>query len=204
MKVDERLTIAREARAFARAEFRVDEDGNPVFEGYATVYDTPYEVAGGPPWGWVETIASGACDKSVREKDDVRLLVNHEGVPLARTKSKTLTLESDKVGLRCEAALDKTNPTVLELVSAMERGDLDEMSFAFRVIRQEWNDDYTERTIKEVKLFDVAPVTFPANKATVAQLRDALDLLREERTGTRRAMPLTFARAVADSLRARA
>ena len=54
----------------------------------------------------------------------------------------------------------------------MERGDLDEMSFAFRVIRQEWDADYLERRITEVQLFDVSLVTYPANPATVAQVRD--------------------------------
>jgi phage head maturation protease len=55
----------------------------------------------------------------------------------------------------------------------MERGDLDEMSFAFQVIRQEWSPDYTQRDITEVKLFDVSVVTYPANPATSVGLRAA-------------------------------
>jgi HK97 family phage prohead protease len=108
----------------------------------------------------------------VVERDDVRLLVNHEGLPLARTAAKTLTLASDAVGLRCDASLDRSSPLVASVLSAMERGDLDEMSFAFRVIRQEWDADYLERRITEVQLFDVSLVTYPANPATVAQVRD--------------------------------
>lgn len=160
-----------EARSFARGELRRDDDGNPVLDGYATVYEYPYEVAGGPPYGWVETIAEGACLRSVRERDDVRLLVNHEGVALARTKSRTLALESDEIGLRCASTLDGASPLVQTLASAMDREDMDEMSFAFQVLRQEWNADYTERRILEVKLFDVSVVTYPANPAAVAQLR---------------------------------
>lgn len=162
-----------EARAWSRSEIRRDEDGNPIIDGYATVYDVAYDVAGGPPWGWSETIVGGACQKSVASRDDVRFLVNHDGLALARTKSRTLTLESDQVGLRTEAHLDAKSFTVNDLVSAMERGDMDEMSFAFRVIRQEWNDDFTERQILEVKLYDVSVVTYPANPYTVAQVRDA-------------------------------
>ena len=155
---------------------RRDENDQPIFEGYATVYDTEYDVFGGPPYGWTEVIAAGACDKSVAERDDVRLLVNHDsgsaaGVALARTKSKTLVLESDKLGLRTESPLDPANPVVQGLVSAMERGDVDEMSFAFRVVRQEWDEDYVFRTIREVRVVDVAAVTFPANPAALAQLR---------------------------------
>lgn len=153
-------------------ELRVDDDGSVNLLGYATVYGYPYDVAGGAPYGWVETVAAGACDRSVKERDDVRLLVNHDGLALARTRSKTLALESDETGLRCEARLDARSPSVQSLVSAMERGDMDEMSFAFRVTRQEWNEDYTERSISEVKLYDVSVVTYPANPATVTHLRN--------------------------------
>lgn len=162
-----------EARSFSQGELRLDDQGNPVLDGYATVYDYPYDVAGGAPYGWAETIVGGACTKSVAERDDVRLLLNHDGVPLGRTRSKTLTLVSDDVGLACNSTLDAVSPLVQTIRSAMDRGDLDEMSFAFRVLRQEWNGDYTERRILEVKLFDVSVVTYPANPATVVQLRSA-------------------------------
>lgn len=158
-------------------ELRTDENGNPVFEGYATVYDHAYQVGG--TYGWAETIVRGAADKSVAERDDVRLLLNHDGIPLARTASGTLTLNSELVGLRCGPdALDGKSPLVQMIASAMSRGaegqarrDLDEMSLAFQVIRQEWNGDYTERRILELKLFDVSIVTYPANPAATALLR---------------------------------
>lgn len=160
----------RESRALSRVEIRMDDD-TPVLDGYAVVYDYRYDVAGGPELGgFNELVARGAAKKSAEEAD-VRLLVNHAGVPLARTKSNTMTLESDDIGLRVRAALDPSNPAVAELRSAMARGDLDEMSFGFRVLRDEWSADYAERTIREVKLYDVSLVTFPANPATVAQMR---------------------------------
>jgi hypothetical protein len=58
----------------------------------------------------------------------------------------------------------------------MRRGDVDEMSFAFRVNEQEWSPDYSERTITEVNLHrgDVSIVTFGANPHTLALLRAAL------------------------------
>jgi HK97 family phage prohead protease len=163
-----------EARAAFPVELRADVDsGAPVLDGYATVYDTWYDVAGGPDngVGWREMFASGSTSKSVAERDDVRLLINHEGTPLARTRSGTLRLESDTTGLRAEAVLDPTSPTVQSLVSALDREDVDEMSLAFRAVRQEWNDDYTERIIREAQIFDVSVVTYPANPATVAQIR---------------------------------
>ncbi|MBP7595776.1 MAG: HK97 family phage prohead protease [Candidatus Microthrix sp.] len=185
-----------EARS-SKVEIRVDDNGDALIDGYATVYEYPYDVAGGPPWGWTETIAEGAAAKSVVERDDVKLLFDHTGIPLARTQSKTLTLTSDTVGLAVAGSMSMKLPSVQDVVGAMERGDLDEMSFAFRVVRQEWNSDYTDRRILEVKLFDVSVVTFPANPATVAQLRN--DTPTPAPPG---GMPLSLARAHADRSRA--
>jgi hypothetical protein len=166
-----------EHRRLADVELRMDGD-TPVLDGYALVYEYRYDVAGGPEaGGFTEVIARGAAAKSAGEAD-VRLLVNHDGVPLARSRGGegTLTLSSDDVGLKVRAELDPANPTVQELRSAMNRGDLDQMSFAFRIPkgegRQEWSKDYTVRTIREVQLFDVSVVTYPANPATVAKLRN--------------------------------
>lgn len=193
-----KATRGVEEERVRKVEFRVADDGTVEIEGYATVWDTPYDVAGGAPYGWSEVISRGAADKALAERDDTRLLVNHDGIPLARTKSGTLTLEADPVGLLTRARLDPKNPTVAELRSAMERGDIDEMSFAFRATRQEWNDDYTERRITEVRLFDVSVVTYPANPATHVQLRGD-----DTPVVTRAAMPLGLARSTADALRAR-
>lgn len=156
-----------------KPEFRMNADGTLAVHGYATVYDFPYEVMGGPPYGWVETITRGACLRSVQNGADVRFLINHEGIPLARTKSGTLRLESDDIGLYSLApSLDPRSPTVQSLYSAMQRGDMDEMSFAFRAEEQEWNDDLTERQITQVKLYDVSVVTYPANPAATSAIRD--------------------------------
>jgi HK97 family phage prohead protease len=165
-----------EHRRLADVELRMDDD-IPVLEGYALVYEYKYDIGGGPEeGGFTEVIARGAAAKSAGEAD-VRLLVNHDGVPLARSRGGegTLQLKSDDVGLKVRAELDPSNPTVQELRSAMNRGDLDQMSFAFKVPRgegrQEWSSDYSLRTIREVQLFDVSVVTYPANPATVAKLR---------------------------------
>ena len=160
-----------EHRATPRVELRVAADGSPVITGYATIYEHAYDVAGGPPYGWVETIARGAADKSVAERDEVYLFFDHEGLPLAATKAGTLTLESDKIGLYNESRIDPRSQYSMEVVHRLERGELDAMSFAFKAMRQEWNEDYTERRILEVMLFDTSVVSFPANPATYVQVR---------------------------------
>ena len=161
----------REIRKLAKLEVRATPDGGAVLQGYATVYNYAYDLGGGPDaGGFTEIIASGAAAKSAGEAD-VRLLVNHDGIPLARTRSGTMTLESDDIGLRVTAQLDPTNPMAASLRSAMERGDMDQMSFAFKVLRDSWDAQYNVRTIHEVKLYDVSVVTYPASPATVAKLR---------------------------------
>lgn len=158
-------------------ELRSNDDGTRGLTGYATTWDTWYDVAGGAPYGWSESIARGAAAKSLAEHDDVRFLINHDGLPQARAKGvalDTMTLTADSMGLRVDVpSLDTNNPRVVELLSALDRGDVDQMSFAFQATRQEWNADYTERTITELKLWDVSAVTYPANTATIIAARSA-------------------------------
>jgi HK97 family phage prohead protease len=63
------------------------------------------------------------------------------------------------------------NPDAARIMSAMKRGDLSQMSFAFRTIKDNWNNDRSVRELREVQLFDVSVVTFPAYEQTVAELR---------------------------------
>ncbi|MFI0576146.1 HK97 family phage prohead protease [Streptomyces tendae] len=147
--------------------------------GYASVFESPYDVYGGPPYGWTELVDRKAFDTTLRAKPDLHLLINHEGMPLARTKSGTLQLAADTKGLHVEAGLDADDPDVQRLRTKMKRGDMDEMSFGFRVKRQEWNEDYTERRLLEVSLHkgDVSVVNFGANPATSAEINSAASAL---------------------------
>jgi HK97 family phage prohead protease len=156
-----------------------DVSGNLKLTGYASVFESPYDVYGGPPMGWTEIVDRKAFDVTLSESPDLHLLINHEGMPLARTKSGTLRLAADSTGLHVEADLDPSDPDVQRLRTKMTRGDMDEMSFGFRVKRQEWNEDYTERRLLEVSLHkgDVSVVNFGANPATSAQLNSAADAL---------------------------
>ena len=185
-----------ESRAY-QIEARQVGDGVFHVQGYAATWDTWYDVAGGAPYGWAETIVRGAVTKSLAERDDVRFLINHDGLPLARTKSQTMTLKADDLGLFVDApTLDLTNPRAQELRSTLERGDVDQMSWAFMVTRQEWNADYTERRILEARMFDVSAVSFPANEATIIGMRTA-QTDREEKAG---GYPLSLALAQAAAL----
>ena len=166
----------RETRVTDAMALRAEDDGDGLtLRGYATVFDADYEITDALGT-YTERVAAGAFTRTLEHGADVRLLVNHDGLPLARTKSGTLSLAQDDVGLLCEARLDAASPLVRSVKSAMDRGDADQMSFAFRVVKQEWADDYTDRTIREAQLFDVSVVTFPANPATSVSLRAAASL----------------------------
>lgn len=157
----------REVRASEPAEIRADETGVRV-AGYAAVFGQPADIAG----MFTEVVATGAF-RSAIGRDDVVFLVNHQGLPLARTRSGTLTLVEDTHGLRVETVLDGEDPDVRAIVPKMRRGDLDKMSFAFRATRQEWDDtvDPPRRTILEAELYDVSIVTTPAYDGTEIGLR---------------------------------
>lgn len=151
--------------AYSRLELREAGDGKTL-SGYAAIFDSPSE-----PLPWVEFVRRGAFAKTLNDGADVRLLIDHEGIPLARSKSGTLALEEDERGLRVEAELDPSNPDAAKVISAMRRGDMNQMSFAFRTIKDSWSQDRQTRELREVQLYDVSVVTFPAYEETVAELR---------------------------------
>ncbi len=156
-------------------------DGQIILEGYAATYD-PYDCHGGPQGGgWVEQLAQTAFDETLAAKPDVQLLINHTGTPLARTTSGTLKLTRDSHGLRVWASLDESDPDVQALVPKMRRGDMDEMSFAFRVNDQSWNTSYSHRTINSLSLEkgDVSVVNYGMNPATKAVIADAVGMLAQ-------------------------
>lgn len=162
----------------SQLEIRVDESDSDdtigTISGYAaTFYDPANEDTEFELWDdFVERIEPGSFDEAIRN-DDVRGAFNHdESKILGRTKSNTLRLSVDKVGLRYEIDLPDTSDA-RDLAVSLRRGDIDGSSFAFRVTDEhtEKADDVWIRWIRGVKLFDVGPVSFPAYKATTAGIR---------------------------------
>jgi HK97 family phage prohead protease len=174
--------MQRELRSGPAAETRSTETGVNV-SGYAAVYGQR-TLIGSESWGFYEVIEEGAFDDAIG-RDDVVFLINHEGLPLARTRSGTLTLSSDNHGLKMETTLDGSDPDVQSIVPKMQRGDLDKMSFAFLPEVQEWDETQSPpvRTIKKASLFDVSIVTSPAYDGTEIGLR-SLDEHRKVKRAT--------------------
>jgi len=164
-----------EHRIFPSAELHVEERGNkpPMITGYAAVFNS----LSVPLWGFREKIAPGAFAENLKTDPDVRALFNHDpNLILGRTKSKTLRLWEDDRGLKIENE-PPSSPTGQNVLEAIRRGDIDQMSFAFRVPKGgddwDWSEDGDEdiRTLLKVELFDVSPVTYPAYPETSVGLR---------------------------------
>ena len=169
-------------------EVREDEESGTIrVSGYAAVFGEETNIAG----MFTETIERGAFTSALERQDDVVFLINHDGLPLARTRSGTLRLSQDERGLYMESELDRNDPDVRAIVPKMKRGDLDKMSFAFMPERQEWDDsgDMPKRSIKDLRLYDVSIVTNPAYEGTEIGLR-ALEAHREAQRKTQAARRL--------------
>ena len=157
-------------------ELRADENEKKL-RGYAAVFDKLSENLG----GFREKIAKGAFAKTI-EKAVVRLLINHEGLPLARTKSHTLALAEDDEGLRFEADLDLSDPDVQRIIPKLRRKDLNQMSFGFYTVSDKWehpagkNTKESIRTLLEIDLYDISLVTYPAYPQTSVSVRSAQEI----------------------------
>lgn len=165
----------------AQVEFRDDDtdDGRiGTLVGYAAVFNEDTRI---DSWEgkFVERLAPGAFAKTLKDRGSkVKVLFNHGFDPQIGDKplGKPYRMEEDEVGLATEVPLDDTSYN-RDLVASLRSGALDGMSFRFSVTREDWdnedadNGDLPIRTIREVKLYEFGPVTFPAYEATTAGVR---------------------------------
>lgn len=202
IEIERRMIVARELRASAAGEA-------PRISGYAALFNTLSQDLG----GFRERIAPGAFTKSLAE-DDVRALRNHNpDYVLGRNRANTLSLAEDEAGLRFEV----TPPDAQwanDLLVSIRRGDVDQMSFGFEIRSTDghsWEqvDNQIIRTLLDVKLWEISPVTFPAYPQTSAQVRSMVTQLQTTGNtgqglggagdrGQKRQAPLTVLRARVD------
>lgn len=167
------LNMEKEIRS-GKLELRAMNDEKRTISGYAAMYEQMSDDLG----GFTEVIDREAF--AYTDMDDVRALFNHDSNQiLGRTKSGTLRLKLTEVGLYYEVDLPETERGK-EMYELIKRGDVDQSSFAFTVEEDDWmmNEGRMFRTIKKIdRLFDVAPVTYPAYQQTSVMAR-SIDKLK--------------------------
>ena len=149
-------------------ETRADENGKKYISGYFAVFNTDYEI-----WpGATESVADTAFDGAL--SDDIRCLVDHETrLVLGRNKAGTLELRTDARGLWGEVEINPNDQDAVNLYERVKRGDVDQCSFGFDILDEEFEDrgESIHWTIRKVKLYEVSVVTFPAYEETSVSAR---------------------------------
>jgi len=166
----------RERRFTGNCELRAiapETGGRAKIAGHAAVFNSLSEEL----WGFREQIAPGAFGLALG-KSDIRALLNHDpNFVLGRTKNGTLRVQEDETGLAVEIDPPET-AWADDLLVSIGRGDISQMSFAFRVGEESWEtvDGIDIRTILSFdEIFDVSPVTYPAYPDTDVSLREGVD-----------------------------
>lgn len=169
------MTIEYRAWDPEAAEVRAIGDGM-TFTGYAARFNSRSEYL-----GFYEVIEPGAFTRTLKARNEIKAFLNHNtDVVLGSTRAGTLRLTQDERGLLAEIDLPDTTAG-RDLSVSVKRGDVSGMSFGFNVPKggDAWSDDGTERTLREIALAEVSPVTgFPAYRATSASVRSIPMLAR--------------------------
>lgn len=166
--MNEENRMAYQARS-SKSKFETREaDGEMYISGYFAVFNSEYEI-----WpGAVESVAETAFDGAL--SDDIRCLIDHETrLVLGRNKAGTLTLKTDARGLWGEVKINPNDQDAVNLYERVKRGDVDQCSFGFDILDEEFEDrgDLVKWTIKKAKLYEVSVVTFPAYEETSVSAR---------------------------------
>lgn len=157
----------------------------PVIEGYFAVFNSDYEI-----WpGAVEQVAPGAFASSMG--GDIRALADHDTrIVLGRTNAGTLTLREDEKGLYGVIKINPEDQEAMNLYARVQRGDVTQCSFGFDIVAEEsiYNPDGTCMwIIRDVVLYEVSVVTFPAYAETSVQARkDDINTIRSRQLAARK------------------
>jgi HK97 family phage prohead protease len=160
--------------------FTLRADGDPgdglTLEGYAAVFNSPTLIN---DWDgeYEETVAPGAFRHTIRNNPGVKLQFDHGQHPLHGSLpiGSIESLAEDSRGLFVRARLfdNWLNDPIRDAIAAKA---IDGMSFRFQVVKDAWEEpkelgQLRQRTLKEVRLFELGPVVFPAYSDTSVALR---------------------------------
>jgi len=163
-------------RSYGILDIRANDEEKTV-EGHAAVFDQKTNIGD----YFYEVIERGAFDGT--DLEDVLMCVNHDlkKIPLARSRrnngNSTMQLTVDSKGLFMKSRLDtEQNAEAKSLYSAVKRGDIDGMSFIFRIADAKWTDLDTDMPTRHIikirKVYELGPVNMPAYTGTDISARD--------------------------------
>lgn len=158
------------------AEVRAVDGDGMTFMGYAARFNSRSEYL-----GFYETIAPGAFTRTLKSRNEIKAFLNHNSdIVLGSTRAGTLRLEQDDKGLLAEISLPNSE-WGRSVAEATRRGDISGMSFGFTVPKNgdDWDESGQNRTLREIALHEVSPVTgFPAYTSTSASVRSLVLLAK--------------------------
>jgi len=170
-----KVPLSTELRHFTADNVEIRDNGGSgdtvTLTGKPIVYNVDYEVH--DLYGaFTERMIPGVMTDVLSRGDlDCRMLINHEGIPLARTTAGTLTLNDGPDALGFTATLDLRQQIANDIVIAIQRFDVTSMSVGMQVGRDVWSDDMQHRDIHSLSnLLDISPVTFPASGTTSIEI----------------------------------
>lgn len=160
-------------------EYRISDNGN--IEGIPIVFEQKTDIGG----LFEETIARGAISEDVLR--DVAFFYNHDlyTKPLARTRTNKLRFSIKNDGVHMSARINRERSDANDLYLAIQDGDIDGMSFMFRVESEEWTEletDYPKRRITKIGYVqEVSAVNYPAYEGTSINARTNCFLDRDRK-----------------------
>ena len=164
--------IGRQFRS-APVKFQTrSEETGPVIAGYFAVFNNQTEL-----WpGCIEQIAPGSFASSLG--GDVRALIDHDTrLVLGRTTVGTLSLREDDTGLYGEIKINEHDSDAMNLYARVQRGDVSQCSFGFDIVAEDYavspDGQTCTWTVRDLILYEVSVVTFPAYEATSVEARNA-------------------------------
>ena len=175
----------RQVRSIEAGFHTREADGGPIIEGYFAVFNSDYEI-----WpGAIEQVAPGAFTSALG--GDIRALADHDTrIVLGRTTAGTLELREDEKGLYGIIRINPEDQEAMNLYHRVQRGDVTQCSFGFDIVAEDYEhrpDGSDLWTIRDVVLYEVSVVTFPAYAETSVQARkDDINTIRSRQLAARK------------------
>lgn len=180
---------AVEVRAYPVTMTRSAGEKAPQLEGYAAVFNRETVLV--PADAWYkgspevrEKLEAGAFKRTLKNSDQRAVWNHNTDVVLGRRKNGTLELSEDEHGLRTVITPPETDLIRDMVLAPIERGDVDQMSFGFRIVEEEVRETkgLIQIILREVDLIEVSPVAIPAYTETeIALSARSSDRLEEFR-----------------------